>query len=210
MRKIITRLTGVTLCLVLLLCGYFVATGYHSSSTAPDRVTKRPKIPSHLIKNGPYGTNVSITDLVGDCRYQLRAEKLYFKKTRMLAFENALWKKLVAKDLRIAIFENGKKRIELAKDSAELSAGMDHFRIKNPQIRYPEHLNGARMVEIDKKKARIHIHTAQGEKTTWELDSRAKSTPPDARQSHPAANAPAGLSGTSADRNTSCPIASPV
>lgn len=178
-RKKNTWLLGLV---ALMVCGYF-SFGYFSAARdsfrplplsvpepgeIPSSVTHTP---SRLALNGPYGTNVSMTDLVGGCRYEMQAEHLYFVKTRMLAFENALLKKLVAKGLRIAIFKDGQKQLEFAKDRAVLKPGMnlDHFTVKHPDILYPDNLQPLRMIEIDKKAGCIYLFCVDGRKIIWDF-----------------------------------------
>lgn len=176
MRKKSAWAVGIVFFLLLFTWAGSVIKGPLFSSPA-NSIQDRPAVPSHVIQRGPYGTNVSTTSVMGDCRYQIRAGQLYFTTTRMLVFENALWKKLVAKDLRLAVYQNGEKRIEFAKDKAALTIGMNPIRIKNPEILYPEHLRGATAIAIDRSKSRIDIFTAGGETITWQLNCAVQSGP---------------------------------
>jgi len=125
-------------------------------------------VPTRLVENGPYGKNVDLKEKLGRCMFDMKAQRLYFKKIKTLGFNNALFKKLVAKELNIIIFRDNKKILSLYKDYQEMNPNMKSIQIKNPKVLYPETMKQPDEVNIDKDKKLIVLR--YGDKVdTWDL-----------------------------------------
>ena len=178
MRKIFAWILGIALTVFLFTWTGFFFSGLKTvSPTSDDDISKHPSPPPRVIQSGPYGTNVSTTSVRGECRYHIRTSQLYFTGSRILVFENALWKKLVARSLRLTVYQGDEKQIALSKDKAALTPGINPIRLKNPTILYPEDLGNIRTIEIDTKSGRIHIIDADNQPIIWQLDCQTQSKP---------------------------------
>ena len=126
------------------------------------------KAPSRLVATGPYGTNVRSTELIGDCTINIKAKRLYFKKTKIFGFDNALLKKLVAEELNITILKDSKKILALYKARQNMSPDMKCLEIKDPMILYPDIFKQPDKVRIDKNKKLITFYYRDGSHV-WDL-----------------------------------------
>jgi len=128
----------------------------------------RPASP-RIANLGPYGTNVSTTEQLGDCTFQMRAEKLFLKKGKTFGFENSLLKKAAAKGLSITVWKNEKKLLSLYKDYLETAPNLKHIRILQPRILYPETISRPDSVIIDKEKMSVTLMYGN-KKEVWQLN----------------------------------------
>ena len=99
---------------------------------------KRERPPGRLLKNGPYGRYVNLTEQKGEFLYNFKADKLYFVKTRTKYFTTALLKKMVAEELTLSIYKNENKLFSLYKAKVKLPVGQKQITIRKPVIQFPE------------------------------------------------------------------------
>lgn len=116
------------------------------------------KAPSRLVQTGPYGTNVRSSEQIGRYTINMKTKRLYFKKTKIFGFDNALLKKLVAEELNITILKDSKKILSLYKARQDMPPDMQCLQIKNPKLLYPETTRQLDKVKIDKKEKKITLY----------------------------------------------------
>ena len=159
--------------LPLFVLAFFIASAaYYGFSRKDKGISQgdphRFKVPGRLVDAGPYGTNVISSEKIGECRFDLKAEKLYVKKTRILGFDNALFKKLVARELDITIFRADRKLLALHKSYQEMPLDMRCVKIDRPDILFPESFRQPDRVKIDKERRLITFY--YGNRTDeWDL-----------------------------------------
>ncbi len=126
------------------------------------------KAPSRLVQTGPYGTNVRSSEQIGSYTINMKTKRLYFKKTKIFGFDNALFKKMVAEELNITILKDSRKILVLYKARQDMPLDMKCLQIKNPTVLYPETTKQPDKVRIDKKGKKITLY--YGDKTdVWNL-----------------------------------------
>jgi hypothetical protein len=113
--------------------------------------------PQRLTEIGPYGKNICLTEKIGTCTLNVRAQRLYSKKTKFLGFNCALKKMLVAKGLNIIVYKNKDKVFDVYKDKIILPMNMKTIEIHNPTVRYPKSMESISRINIDKKNLRATI-----------------------------------------------------
>ncbi len=159
-----------------LLIGFFVITAvlvgfaYLSGKKNIKTDLAREKLPERLAASSIYGEDINLTEQVDDCMFNIKAKSLYLKKTKTIGFDNALFKKLVAKKFYITISKGNKKVLSLHKTKLSMRPDMKIIQVKNPQILYPENMPPPKKVSINKIKKKIIFH--YGKKTeTWDLNA---------------------------------------
>lgn len=165
MKKIInySLISGIAVLIVFLV--------YHGFSDADKEKSGaiQFKAPSRLVETGPYGQNVRSTEQIGNYTINMKAKRLYFKKTKTLGFDNALFKKLVAKELEVTILKDNKKILALYKDRQDMSPDMKCLQIKNPTVLYPETIKQPDKIRIDKKRKLITLYY-RDKTDVWDLN----------------------------------------
>lgn len=129
------------------------------------------KAPSRLVETGPYGQNVRSSEQIGSYTINMKAKRLYFKKSKILGFDNALFKKLVAKELEVTIIKDNKKILALYKDRQDMSPDMKCLQIKNPTVLYPETIKEPDKIRIDKKRKLITLYY-RDKTDVWDLSEK--------------------------------------
>ena len=129
------------------------------------------KVPSRLVETGPYGQNVRSSEQIGSYTINMKTKRLYFKKTKILGFDNALFKKLVAEELNITILKDSRKVLALYKARQDMSPDMRCLEIKNPTVLYPEAIKQPDKVGIDKKKKLITLYY-RDKTDIWDLSEK--------------------------------------
>ena len=135
----------------LVFDGFFCADKEKSANT-------QFKGPSKLLETGPYGQNVRFTEQIGIYTINMKAKRLYFKKTKVIGFDSALFKRLVAEELDITILKNNKKILALYKAHQDMSPDMKCLQITNPVVLYPKTIKQPDKVRIDKRKKLIILY----------------------------------------------------
>lgn len=168
MKKKLLALFYSTIVLLACLFGYYTFTrmGQH---TPDDLKGLSDKSPLYFLQNGPYGKHVTFTVNEGHCRYTMEADKLYLKKTKFGAFNNALFKKIVAENFTLTVYINNDLRLKATKDKAEFSMGMKTIAIKDPVVVFPENMKPLARLNIDKDKGEIVLSGLSGKNEVWNL-----------------------------------------
>ncbi len=108
------------------------------------------KAPQRLIAAGPYGRDVCLVERLGACTLTMKAGRLFVRKPKTFGFENALLKRVVAKDLHLSLMRDGQRLVELNTAKLEMPPGMTVIRIEHPTLIYPQGEEAPEMVRIDK------------------------------------------------------------
>ena len=167
--------------LMLIITGLFAVIIYYGA-VYKDKRTKTPETgdyrkPPKLVENGPYGVNVETTEQVGDCMFQIKAARIYVKKTKTLGFDNALFKQMVAKDVTVTVYKKKQIILKIHKETLSTLPNLNRIKIKNPEILFPDSLSQPDRVVIDKKKK--HIVFGYGKQNQiWDLNRESYKEPP--------------------------------
>lgn len=163
MKSIIKKLLLSIIALSFISLILVIATRTNNTMTEDD------KLPPGVITNGPYGENVDYSEFQDGIRFRFRADKLYFIKSKLLGFENALMPNIVAKNLIFSIYKEKKKIFELKNKKLVSPAGKSTIKIKKPEITFPEGVNPPDRVDINKNKQTIVFYRKR-EKTVYDLN----------------------------------------
>jgi hypothetical protein len=126
-----------------------------------------PSLP-HMIALGPVGKNMNYTEAIGQYSYNMKAEKLNFKKSKIMGFDSNLMKKMVAKELTFTISKGDKTILAIQKDLIELSPAMQVITIDNPTILIPATMTTPDKIKIDKTGQTITFFYGKKQKL-WNL-----------------------------------------
>ncbi|OEU79160.1 MAG: hypothetical protein BA873_11105 [Desulfobulbaceae bacterium C00003063] len=157
--------------LILVITVFAAFLGYHGFSDADKEKPEdiEYKAPSRWIEAGPYGQGVRSTEKIGDYTINMKAEKLYFKKTKTFGFDNALFKKLVARELNITIFRDDKRVLALYKDRQAMSPDMKSLLIEDPTVLHPKTIKQLDKISIDKNRRLITLYHSD-RTDVWDLN----------------------------------------
>ena len=123
--------------LLLISIASFISLVYITVSSVTKSVdTNENKIQRmpHDLMSGPVIYGANITKGEKGFIVNIKADKLFFENGRILFFETALIKKLVAVNLQITVYIKGKKVIVLRKNSETMQPNLNTISINNPQI----------------------------------------------------------------------------
>jgi hypothetical protein len=135
----------------------------------------RQPVPARLIEAGPYGTDVRSYFTVDNLTINLKAGRLYMKKSNTLGFSNALFKKLAARDLELVVKRAGVVVLSLTKAYQEMPLDMDRFIIDHPRIRHPQDMRPPHRLMIEKSSQRVTFWYGT-EKRVWNLETGGNDT----------------------------------
>ncbi len=148
----------------LVYCGFFCSDKEKLTNT-------QFKVPSRLVEIGPYGQDVSFMEQLGIYIINMKAKRLYFKKTKVVGFDSALLKRLVAEELNIIILKNNKKVLALYKAHQDMPPDMKCLEIINPIVLYPKTIKQLDKVRIDKRKKLIMLYY-KDKTDIWDLSKK--------------------------------------
>ena len=127
-----------------------------------------PNVPDRLTRIGPYSRGFTMTEKIGAYDISLKAAQMHVRKSRVLGFDSALYKRLSLDDLHVTVWKDGKRMLEFRKDRTSLPPTMRSMEIDHPEIRYPDSMKGVTKIKIDKEKKYLKIY--RGSKAeTWNL-----------------------------------------
>ena len=130
--------------------------------------TKVRRISPNLM-SGPVIHGADITKGEKNFTINIKADKLFFKNGKILFFETALIKKLVAINLRVTVYINGKKIITLGKSRESIQPSLNKLSINNPQIFFIGITDLKKMTIrkaiIDLKSKKLILYTNKGNLT---------------------------------------------
>jgi hypothetical protein len=155
-RKIFLYLMVIAVCAGL--AGVFYLLAGPSGQEKPDPGFETGQTPSRLVQFGPYAKNVMITEKIGAYDLTMSAKRLNMKKTRFMGFSCGLYKKVAMHGAELALYRNGEKVLEVAKDDVIMSPGMKVIDMVNPRVLFPATLRNVTRVKIDKERKIVRIY----------------------------------------------------
>ena len=129
----------------------------------------QPTAPSRMLKNGPVGDGIVSTKVVGDVTVKMEASRMWFKKSKLFGFDNALDKKIAASNFHLTISKGGRKLIALSKAQVEMSPDQRFIEISHPRITFPDNLKQPDSIRLDNQKMTVSIRNGESE-TVWDLE----------------------------------------
>jgi hypothetical protein len=165
MKKIIRFLIlGFTISVFLTTIFLF----WRVNAEAPENKDYHHPVPSRMLKLGPVVGGAVSSETVGDVVIKLKASRLWLKKTKTLGFDNALFKKLAARDFCLTIYKGGKKLISVRKPFVEMPPDQHIIEINDPAVIYPPNMKQPDSIRLDKRARTLCIRTGRSEKI-WDL-----------------------------------------
>ena len=124
--------------------------------------------PARMLQMGPVVGGFSSTDTIGEVVIKMKASRMWYKKSKILGFDSAMFKKLVASNFRLTILKGEKKLISLSKNQVEMSSDQNTIDIKKPTIIFPADMGHPDLIQFNKKELKLKIKTGTSEKI-WDL-----------------------------------------
>jgi len=159
---------------IITLCALFVAVGaviilfLFVSPEEDDTESTFSGIPDRLTRIGPFSKGFTMTEEIGPYDITLKARQMHMKKSRVLGFDSALYKRLALDDLHVTVWKEGKRVLEFRKDRTSLPPTLKTMEIDHPEILYPGTLKGITKIRLNKDKKYLKIY--KGSKVeTWAL-----------------------------------------
>lgn len=121
-----------------------------------------------MIEMGPVGTNITLSEQVGNVIIKMTASRLWFKKTKTFGFDNALLKKLAASDFYLTISRAGKEIVSVGKDMVEMPVSRNVITIHKPSILFPTEMAQPDSITFDRPKMQLSFRQGASEET-WDL-----------------------------------------
>ena len=154
----------------------FVSVLYRPWAEAPaSPAPPRPIAPARLLDMGPVGTDVSYTEELGDLTITMEAARFWVKKTKTFGFDNALMRRLAAKDFKLTISRADTKLLELRNPQLEMPLDRGLLVIDHPEILFPADFGSPDSITFDRKNKLIRIRRAAKEEV-WNLADGNKSS----------------------------------
>jgi len=157
----------VLICIAFILTIIIAALWRGRDETTADKKT-HSSAPSRLLQMGPVVGGFSSTDTIGELVVKMEASRMWYKKSKILGFDSAIFKKLVASNFSLTILKGEKKLISLSKNKVELSSDLKTISIKKPTITYPTDMGHPDLIQFNKDELKLKIKTGTSEKT-WDL-----------------------------------------
>jgi hypothetical protein len=126
-------------------------------------------VPERVSQLGPYARNIRLMEKVGAYDLALEARVLHMKKTKVLGFDSALYRRVVTRDARLTVYRDGRKVLEATKERLILPPGMKVIEMESPRVLYPGGMKDLRKIRVDKGKKVLRLYRA-GRVETWKLD----------------------------------------
>jgi len=117
-----------------------------------------------LANIGPYGKNISYTENIGDLSVNMKAERLFARKSTIFGFSTVLKKHMVAENLTITVYDRGKRLYRCKKNKVVIPYNMDVIEVDNPYTIFPKSMRKVSLLRIDRKEQTIVITDQYGEK----------------------------------------------
>jgi hypothetical protein len=127
-----------------------------------------PPAPEKMIAMGPVGTDITSSEIVGRATVRMTASRLWVKKSKLFGFDNALFKKLAARDFCLTVSKAGRKILSVRKDQMEMPMDRRVIVIHDPEILFPNDLGHPDRITLDKPNKVLVFHRGASEKT-WNL-----------------------------------------
>ena len=153
---------------VFLVIGGAVILFLFVSPSEDDSDSSFSNVPDRLTRIGPYARGFTMTEKIGSYDISLKARQMHMRKSRMLGFDSALYKRLALDDLHVTVWKEGKRMLEFQKDRTSLPPTLKSMEIDNPEVLYPDSMKGVTKIKLNKEKKYLKIY--RGSKTeTWNL-----------------------------------------
>ena len=152
-----TILTYVLIVFILLTVSiiiyYCVINQTKTSKILETRIIQPPQLAvySQFLRNANYSL------FIGKCKIQIHADRIFFKKSKLLGFDCAFLKKMVLDGVTITILQNKKRLLKIFKNNVQSNTSFKKISIDHPIILLPESLKNSKKVIIDKTQKTIKI-----------------------------------------------------
>lgn len=158
------------LLLPLLTAAVFAGILYHPWAvvSAPPEPPRPLAAPARLLEMGPVGTDVAYTEQLGDLTITMEAARFWVKKSKTFGFDNALMKRLAAKDFKLTISRAGANILALRKPQMEMPLDRGLLVIDHPEVLFPVNFGSPDAITFDRKNKLIRIRRAAQEEV-WNL-----------------------------------------
>jgi hypothetical protein len=165
MKKLIqySALAGIMIILLAVIISF-----WRSNENAAITESSESTSPSRMLQMGPVAGGMLSTRKVGEVVVKMEASRTWFKKSKTLGFDNALFKKMVASDFRLTISKGGKELLAISKDQIEMSPDQNIIDINKPQIIFPSDMKQPDSIRLDNQKMLLQIKTEK-DKIIWDL-----------------------------------------
>jgi hypothetical protein len=161
--------------LIYICCGVAIGflvvmmTARHNVETPPVvNGNHTPSAPSRMLQMGPVLEGMVSSKTMGSVTVTMEASRVWFKKTKLLGFDNALFKKLEAKDFLLTVLKDGEKRLSISKDRLEMPPDKSIIEIRNPRILFPADMQQPDSITLDNGKMILYFRTGDDE-MVWNL-----------------------------------------
>jgi len=115
------------------------------------------KQPLKIAGNSQFIRRARYSFFIGKCKIQIQADRIFFKKSKLLGFDCAFLKTMVLDGVTITILQNNKKLLKLFKNNVQSKTSFKKISIDHPIILFPESLKNTKKVIIDKTQKKIKI-----------------------------------------------------
>lgn len=123
-----------------------------------------------MIAMGPVGTHIVSSEQIGDVLIKITASRLWIKKSKTFGFDNALLKKMAARNFCMTISKAGKVILRVGKDLVEMPANLSVISIRDPKILFPADIEQPDSIRFDKPSLRVSFRKGASE-DIWELST---------------------------------------
>lgn len=151
--------------ILLVLCMGIVWLYHNPSDNTEKGPDHREKADQEaLVGIGPYGRNISYTENIGDLSVNMKADRLFARKSTFLGFATVLKKHMVAENLAITVYDREKRIFSCRKDEVIMPYNMDVIEVENPYTVFPKNMSRVSLIRIDRIARTIVITDQNGEK----------------------------------------------
>jgi len=167
MKKFVRPLLIISPILIIL---WVVVLYWQDKNQAHISPGSQESAPEKMLKMGPVVEGATWTETIGDVTFQMKASRLWVKKSKTFGFDNALFRKMAADHFFLAVSKKGEKILAVSKAYLEMPLSQKRIKITNPKVLFPANMNKIDSIIFDRQSLSVHVRRYGRPEEIWNLE----------------------------------------